>query len=82
MYLFQKEMKMEDTTTLENMAEYIRKKMALCGGECGSGYNIHIFPDTAAPFMFLLGARTIISGGIRLYEFKKEQNTYEVSFVR
>lgn len=80
-YVFQKEMKMEDATTLENMAEYIRKKMALCGGEVGGGYRIHIFPDTAAPLMFILGARTIISGELLLYEFKKGQNTYEVSLV-
>ncbi len=81
-YLFQKRTMISDSTTLENMAEYIREKMCQCQKECGSGYTVHLFPDTAAPLMFVLGARTIVSGKIQLYEYKMEENSYEMSLVR
>lgn len=74
---FQKNMEIEDADTLEILAEYLRKKMENCIG--GSAGKIHLFPNTAAPLMFVLGARTIFPGEVQLYEYQPKKNSYEKS---
>lgn len=78
-YLFQKKITLEDAGMLENIAAYLREKMIACrtGSEC----SIHLFPDTAAPFMFTLGARSVFPGTVQLYEFIQKNNTYMESLT-
>lgn len=78
-YLFQKEMLIGDADSLENMAEYLRSKMA--GYQNKSNCRIHLFPDTMAPLMFALGARTIFPGVVQLYEYYPGENTYTESLT-
>lgn len=79
-YLFQKEMGIENINALESMAEYLHKKMKNC--RTGSKCKIHLFPDTTAPLMFVLGAKTIFPGEIQLYEYNQQQDTYTMSLKR
>lgn len=69
-----------DSVTLENMAEYIREKINSC--RTGSRCRVHLFPDTTAPLMFVLGARTIVPGKIQLYEYIRDEDSYEISLMR
>ncbi len=78
-YLFQKEMMLEDADMLESMAAYLRKKMIAC--RTGSGCNIHLFPDTTAPLMFVLGARSVFPGTVQLYEYIPKKDTYMESLT-
>ena len=73
-YLFQKEMILEDADMLESMAAYLREKMIACrtGSEC----KIHLFPDTTASLMFALGARSVFPGTVQLYEYIPKKDTY------
>lgn len=73
-YLFQKEMILEDADMLESMAAYLREKMIAfrTGSEC----KIHLFPDTTAPLMFVLGARSVFPGTVQLYEYIPKKDTY------
>ncbi len=82
-YLFQKEAIIERADDLENLAEYMRETMENCrkGNKDNKGV-IHLFPDTMAPLMFVLGARTIIPGKICLYEYDPDQDTYEMSLTK
>lgn len=79
-YLFQKEMSIEDTNDLENMAEYLHIKMKNC--RTGSKCKIHLFPDTTAPLMFALGAKTIFPGELQLYEYNQQEDSYTMSLKR
>lgn len=78
-YLFQKQINIDCADTLENMAEYLREKMK----ECRKGHKckIHLFPDTTAPLMFVLGARTIVPGEICLYEYDPQKDSYTMSLM-
>lgn len=78
-YLFQKEMMLEDADILESMAAYLRKKMIAC--RTGSGCKIHLFPDTTAPLMFVLGARSVFPGTVQLYEYIPKEDTYMASLT-
>lgn len=78
-YLFQKKMSIDNADTLENMAEYLREKMKEC--RTGSKCKIHLFPDTTAPLMFALGARTIFPGEIQLYEYNQKEDSYTRSLT-
>lgn len=78
-YLFQKEMMLEDADMLEGMAAYLREKMIAC--RSGSGCKIHLFPDTTAPLMFVLGARSIFPGTVQLYEYIPKEDTYMESLT-
>lgn len=82
--LFKKKMSIEDTESLEKMAVYLRERINTCREESGliSGYTIHIFPDTLAALMFVLGARAIVSGKIKLYEYDMDENSYEMSLTK
>ncbi len=75
-YLFQKKMMLEDADMLESMAAYLRKKMIEC--RTGNRCKIHLFPDTTAPLMFVLGARSIFPGTVQLYEYIQKKDTYIV----
>ena len=79
-YLFQKEAIIERADDLENLAEYMRETMN--NYRKGNKSVIHLFPDTTAPLMFVLGARTIIPGKICLYEYDPDQDTYERSLTK
>lgn len=78
--LFQKVMCIDNTSTLEGMAKYLREKMKICrkGSEC----TIHLFADTTAPLMFALGAKSIFPGKVQLYEYIPEEDSYEMSLAR
>lgn len=78
--LFIKNETINDSLTLESIAEYIREKINSCRPE--SRYRIHLFPDTTAPLMFVLGARTIVPGRIQMYEYVREKDSYEMSLMR
>lgn len=73
--LFQKQMVIGDSNTLESMAEYLRKKMEICRKDRRC---IHLFANTSAPLMFVLGARTIFSGIVKLYEYDMKEQSYEM----
>ncbi len=73
--LFQKEIIIEDSNTLESMARYLRNRMEICKED---KYCIHLFANTAAPLMFVLGARTIFSGVVKLYEYDMKEQSYEM----
>lgn len=79
-YLFQKQMSIDCADTLENMAEYLREKMK----ECRKGHTckIHLFPDTTAPLMFVLGARAIVPGELYLYEYDPQKDSYTMSLMK
>lgn len=68
----------------ENIAEYLRNKMQQCSEDCGAhgGYTMHVFPDTTASLMFALGARTIVPGGMTLYEYNPDKNSYDKSLTK
>ncbi len=76
-YLFQKEVVIEDVSTLEGMGQYLREKMKEL--RMDNGCKIHLFADTAAVLMFVLSARTIFPGRVRLYEYIREIDSYEFS---
>lgn len=78
-YLFQKEILIEDADMLESMAAYLREKMIAC--RTGNGCNIHLFPDTTAPLMFALGARSVFPGTVQLYEYIPQKDTYVESLT-
>lgn len=78
--LFIKNEIINDSVTLESMAEYIREKMNSC--RTGSRCRIQLFPDTTAPLMFVLGARTIVPGKIQMYEYDREKDSYKKSLMR
>lgn len=78
--LFQKKMYIEDANMLENIAEYLRNRMSK--SRVGHKSKIHLFPDTTAPLMFVMGAKSIVSGKIQLYEYIPEEDSYEVSLMR
>lgn len=73
--LFQEEMNIDDADTLESVATYLRARMIQC--RTGSDCKIHLFPDTTAPLMFALGARSIFPGTVQLYEYIPKEDTYE-----
>lgn len=73
--LFQEEMNISDSGTLESVAAYLRERMIKC--RTGSRCRIHLFPDTTAPLMFVLGARSIFPGTVQLYEYIPKEDTYE-----
>lgn len=75
--LFKKEMTIENTNELEGMAKYLREKMREC--RTGSNCTIHLFPDTAAPLMFTLAAKTMFPGKVKLYEYYRDIDSYEFS---
>lgn len=77
--LFQKEMILEDADMLEVMAAYLREKMIAC--RTGSSCRIHLFPDTTAPLMFVLGARSVFPGTVQLYEYIQKNDTYMESLT-
>lgn len=76
-YLFKQEICIKDADTLEGMGKYLREKMRKCrtGSEC----KIHLFADTTAPLMFVLAAKTIFPGKVRLYEYIDKEDSYEFS---
>lgn len=78
--VFQKPMIIEDVNELESMAEYLRERMEKC--RTGSNCKIHLFADTMAPLMFMLGARAIVKGKIQLYEYIDKEDSYVSSLVR
>lgn len=78
--VFQKPMTIENINELENMAEYLRQRMIKC--RTGSNCKIHLFADTMAPLMFLLGARAIFPGEIQLYEYIDREDGYVLSLAR
>lgn len=78
--MFVKDEAINDSVTLESLAEYLREKMNAC--RAGNKCRIHLFPDTTAPLMFVLGARTIVPGEIYLYEYNREKDSYEMSLKR
>lgn len=77
--LFQKKMVLEDADTLECMAAYLREKMMAC--RTGTNCTIHLFPDTTAPLMFVLGARSVFPGTVQLYEYIPRADTYMESLT-
>jgi len=77
--LFQKEMSINDADTLESMAAYLRQK--IISSRPGSDCKVHLFPDTTAPLMFALGARSVFPGTIQLYEYNPKGDTYEESLT-
>lgn len=78
-YLFQKAMTIEDADMMESMAAYLREKMMAC--RTGSDCKIHLFPDTTAPLMFTLGARSVFPGTVQLYEYIPQKDTYMESLT-
>lgn len=78
-YLFQKKMTIEDADMLESMAAYLREKMVAC--RTGSSCIIHLFSDTTAPLMFVLGARSVFPGTVQLYEYIPKKDTYMESLT-
>ena len=78
-YLFQKMMSIDDSDILESMAAYLRERMIQC--RIGNDCKIHLFTDTTAPLMFVLGARSIFPGVIQLYEYIPKKDTYEESLT-
>ncbi|MCI9078192.1 MAG: hypothetical protein HFH68_04600 [Lachnospiraceae bacterium] len=79
-YLFQEKKTIENIDDLRNRANYLRETI--------NGYikenrkKIHLFPDTTAPLMFAMAAKTIVRGKIQLYEYINEENSYYKSLVR
>ncbi len=78
-YLFKRKMTIENADTLESMATYLRVKMMEC--RTGNKCIIHLFPDTTAPLMFALGARSVFTGTIQLYEYIPKEDTYTESLT-
>lgn len=78
-FLFQKEITLEDADMLEIMAAYLREKMLAC--RTGRNCKIHLFPDTTAPLMFVLGARSVFQGTVQLYEYIPKEDIYRESLV-
>ncbi len=79
-YLFQEKRMITDADTLESMAEYLLEKMVKC--RTGSGCKIHLFTDTAAPLMFVLGTRSVFPGDVQLYEYIQDGDTYKESLTK
>lgn len=77
--LFQKEMIIDDVNVLEGMGKYLREKMKCY--RTGSDCIIHLFADTMVPLMFVLGAKSIFPGKVQLYEYIREEDSYEKSLV-
>lgn len=77
--LFQQKMEISDADTLESMAEYLRER--IMKARTGSDCKVHLFPDTTAPLMFALGARSVFPGTVQLYEYIYLKDTYEESLT-
>lgn len=79
-YLFQKVKKLETADEIEEITDYLYNCMKKYRKDSNERKGvIHLFLDTLAPLVFVLGVNSIVPGPIKIYEYIDSEVNYEMA---